>query len=131
MDDRSLAEPLWDMIQDAGQPYQIAAGGPNLIDRIEAGLLGYGNEMTQENNPLKWAMNGFAPLMAVLIALVLPRCSKFNVMVSKAVSAGVKFEGTPCPPVLSHGQLPTKARRLAKLLLLFGHRGFNAILGYR
>ena len=34
-----------------GNKFNIKPGCPNLIDRIEAGLLSYGNEFTIENNP--------------------------------------------------------------------------------
>jgi dimethylsulfoniopropionate demethylase len=53
-----LGSDLWDMIWDAGQAYNITPGCPNLIERIEGGLLSYGNEFTCENNPLEC---GFAP----------------------------------------------------------------------
>ena len=53
-----LGSDLWDMIWDAGQAYNITPGCPNLIERIEGGLLSYGNEFTRENNPLEC---GFAP----------------------------------------------------------------------
>ena len=35
------------------QKYNILPGCPNLIDRIEAGLMSYGNDFTIENNPLE------------------------------------------------------------------------------
>ena len=53
-----LGSDLWDMIWDAGQAYNITPGCPNLIERIEGGLLSYGNEFTCENNPFEC---GFAP----------------------------------------------------------------------
>ena len=60
--DRDFAEPLWDMIMSAGEKYNIAPGGPNQIDRIEGGLLGYGNEMTMDNNPLEMGFGKFCNL---------------------------------------------------------------------
>lgn len=33
LDDSSLAEPLWDLVCDAGKPHGMQPGGPNLIDR--------------------------------------------------------------------------------------------------
>jgi dimethylsulfoniopropionate demethylase len=54
-----LGADLWDLIWQAGQGYEIAPGCPNLIERIEGGLMSYGNEFTRANNPLEC---GFAPL---------------------------------------------------------------------
>ena len=58
----ALGEALWDAIWDAGQQYDIAPGCPNLIERIEGGLLSYGNEMTRENNPLEIGFQKYCAL---------------------------------------------------------------------
>ena len=58
----ALGEALWDVIWDAGQQYDIAPGCPNLIERIEGGLLSYGNEMTRENNPLEIGLQKYCAL---------------------------------------------------------------------
>lgn len=54
---RGLA--LWDVICAAGQKYNIRAGCPNIIDRIERGLLSYGSDMTLENNPYECGLDKF------------------------------------------------------------------------
>ena len=53
---------LWDAVWEAGQEFNIAPGSPNLIERIEAGLLSYGNEMTRQNNPLECGMEKYCSL---------------------------------------------------------------------
>ena len=40
---------LWNTLMEAGRPYDVWAGCPNLIERIEGGLLSYGNDMTIQN----------------------------------------------------------------------------------
>lgn len=54
-----LGSALWDLIWQAGQDFNITPGCPNLIERVEGGLMSYGNEFTRANNPLEC---GFAPL---------------------------------------------------------------------
>lgn len=54
-----LGSALWDLIWEAGQAHNITPGCPNLIERIESGLMSYGNEFTRSNNPLEC---GFGPL---------------------------------------------------------------------
>tara|TARA_B100000989_G_scaffold253745_1_gene202242 strand:- start:1400 stop:2527 length:1128 start_codon:yes stop_codon:yes gene_type:complete len=44
---------LWDLIWKAGEPHNIWPGSPNLIERIEGGLMSYGNEFNISNNPLE------------------------------------------------------------------------------
>ena len=50
---------LWETILEAGKSENIRPGSPNIIDRVEAGLLSYGNEMTVENTPLECNMDKF------------------------------------------------------------------------
>ena len=46
-----MGEKLLKTIWDAGQEFNISPGCPNLIDSIEGGLMSYGNDFTNENNP--------------------------------------------------------------------------------
>jgi len=57
-----LGEALWDLIWESGKSFNILPGCPNLIERIEGGLLSYGNEMTRENNPLEIGLGKFCKL---------------------------------------------------------------------
>ena len=54
-----LGNNLWKTIWKAGEAHSIRPGSPNIIDRVEAGLLSYGNEMTVENTPLECNMDKF------------------------------------------------------------------------
>jgi len=62
LDDSSLGLALWDTITAKGAPYNLRAGCPNLIERIESGLLGYGNDMTNEDTPLEVGLEKFCAL---------------------------------------------------------------------
>lgn len=55
----ALAEPLWDALFTAGADLNVRPGGPNLIERIEGGLLSYGNDMTRENTPFECNLDAF------------------------------------------------------------------------
>jgi dimethylsulfoniopropionate demethylase len=51
--------PLWNALMEAGRDLDVYAGCPNLIERIEAGLLSYGNDMTRENTPHECGLGRF------------------------------------------------------------------------
>ncbi len=51
--------PLWHALFEAGGQMDVRAGGPNLIERIEGGLLSYGNDMTRENSPLECGLGSY------------------------------------------------------------------------
>ena len=52
-DSIDIGEKLWDTIWKAGKKFNISPGCPNLIDRIEGGLMSYGNDFTKDNNPFE------------------------------------------------------------------------------
>ncbi|WP_409432978.1 dimethylsulfoniopropionate demethylase [Litorimonas sp. RW-G-Af-16] len=52
-------EPIWDALFEAGQGLNVRAGCPNLIERIEGGLLSYGNDMTRDNTPFEAGLGKF------------------------------------------------------------------------
>lgn len=51
--------PLWEALFAAGADLNVRAGCPNLIERIEGGLLSYGNDMNMENSPLECGLGKF------------------------------------------------------------------------
>ena len=53
------AMPLWNALFEAGKKYNVHAGCPNLIERIEGGLLSYGNDMTDDNTPHECGLGKF------------------------------------------------------------------------
>ncbi|WP_394196651.1 dimethylsulfoniopropionate demethylase [Litoreibacter albidus] len=51
--------PLWNALMEAGRDLDVYAGCPNLIERIEGGLLSYGNDMTRDNTPHECGLGRF------------------------------------------------------------------------
>ncbi|MBO9463917.1 dimethylsulfoniopropionate demethylase [Tropicibacter sp. R15_0] len=54
-----IGMPLWNALMEAGRDLDVHAGGPNLIERIEGGLLSYGNDMTDDNTPHECGLGRF------------------------------------------------------------------------
>ena len=54
-----MGMPLWNALMDAGKDLDVHAGCPNLIERVEGGLLSYGNDMTRENTPHECGLGKF------------------------------------------------------------------------
>lgn len=53
------AMPLWSYLMDKGQDLDVRAGCPNGIERIEGGLLSYGNDMTEADTPLSCGLSAY------------------------------------------------------------------------
>ncbi|MEP3891440.1 MAG: dimethylsulfoniopropionate demethylase [Hellea sp.] len=59
VDGTENGEAIWDALFEAGQDLNVRAGCPNLIERIEGGLLSYGNDMTRDNTPFEAGLGKF------------------------------------------------------------------------
>jgi len=51
--------PLWNTLMEAGRDMDVYAGCPNAIERVEGGLLSYGNDMTRNNTPHEAGLGKF------------------------------------------------------------------------
>ncbi len=60
--DGKYGAELWNKVAEAGKPYGIAPGTPSGIERVESGLLSYGNDMTLENNPYEVGLGRYCDL---------------------------------------------------------------------
>jgi dimethylsulfoniopropionate demethylase len=54
-----IGMPLWEALMKAGEDLEVRAGCPNAIERIEGGLLSYGNDMTDDNTPHECGLGRF------------------------------------------------------------------------
>ena len=93
-----LGSDLWDMIWDAGQAYNITPGCPNLIERIEGGLLSYGNEFTRENNPLECGFASFCYLGDDIDYIGKLALQKIAANGPAQRICGIRFFGGKAPP---------------------------------
>ncbi|NND82654.1 MAG: dimethylsulfoniopropionate demethylase [Gammaproteobacteria bacterium] len=86
-----LGEALWDALFAAGEDLNVRAGCPNGLERIEAGLLSYGSDMTDEDNALECGLGVFLNLDADVESLSLPA---LRAMADKQtrVHAGMLFD---------------------------------------
>ena len=62
VEDYRYGMAVWDALFKAGEDLNVRAGCPNLIERIEGGLLSYGNDITMENTPLECGLGRFCKL---------------------------------------------------------------------
>jgi len=53
---------LYDKLFEAGKEFNVKPGCPNLIERIESGLLSYGNDMDNNDNPLECGLDKYVNL---------------------------------------------------------------------
>jgi len=66
VDGSDIGMPLWDALFAAGADLQVRAGCPNAIERIEGGLLSYGNDMTRDNTPHECGLGRFCSIQTAI-----------------------------------------------------------------
>lgn len=100
VDDLTLAEPLWDALMAAGEDLNVRAGCPNLIERIEGGLLSYGNDMTRVNTPHECGLGRFCNTVNAI------GCVGRDALLRIAIDGpfrqirGLKIDGDAVPPCI-------------------------------
>ncbi len=53
---------LYDKLFEVGKEFNVKPGCPNLIERIESGLLSYGNDIDNDDNPLECGLDKYVNL---------------------------------------------------------------------
>ncbi len=96
LDDSAKGEPLWDALWLAGKDLDVLPGSPNLIERIEGGLMSYGNEMTRANNPLECGLEKYCQLDGSVEFIGLKALQNISRQGPQRQIRGVIFDGDPC-----------------------------------
>ena len=97
-DKNEMGEKIWDIIWKAGKEFNIAPGCPNLIDRIEAGLMSYGNDFTKENNPIECNLEKYCSDKSDHDFIGKKALEKIKKSGLKQKIRGVMFGGKPYKP---------------------------------
>lgn len=99
VDDAKVGVELYDALVVAGAPYDIGPGCPNLIERIEAGLLSYGNDVTRANTALEAGLDRYCALASDLesIGLDALRRQAANGVTRRVAGVVIEGERVPAP----------------------------------
>jgi len=102
--------PLWDALFEAGKELNVRAGCPNAIERIEGGLLSYGNDMTIENTPYEAGLGKFCKGAAAAGCIGAEALQIERKNGPKRQIRGIAISGNPVPscsdvwPVMHNGK---------------------------
>ena len=69
VNDEKLGGQLWDDLFDKGKDLNVGPGCPNLIERIESGLLSFGGDMGYDTTPFECGLDQYVSLEADLESL--------------------------------------------------------------
>lgn len=97
-DDPAVGLELWDALWEAGQPFEIGPGCPNLIERVEGALLSYGNDMLSTDNPFECGLDKFCHLDRPIEFIGRAALEKAAAQGVTRKIRGLRLDGPPCPP---------------------------------
>jgi aminomethyltransferase len=60
--DGARGPALWDIVREAGRPWDIGPGNPNPVERIEGGLLSYGGDTDDRTDPFEVRLGKYVDL---------------------------------------------------------------------
>ncbi len=76
VDNAELGQQMWDELFEKGQDLDVYHGCPNLIERMESGLLSFGNDMDYDHSPLQCGLDKYCHLDRGLESLSVPALTK-------------------------------------------------------
>ncbi|MEZ5535186.1 MAG: dimethylsulfoniopropionate demethylase [Thiolinea sp.] len=102
VDDAAIGQALWDELFRQGGDLQVGHGCPNLIERIESGLLSFGNDMDYRHTPLQCGLDKYCHLDADLDSMSLPALREQHAAGVSSQLMGVVVPGLAEPPENPH-----------------------------
>ena len=92
VESRSSGQDLYDHFFEIGEPFNVKPGCPNLIERIESGLLSYGNDFYNQDNPFECGFEKYVNLDSDVVFLGKEKLKKIKSDGIKRKLMGVQIE---------------------------------------
>ena len=83
---------LYDHLFEIGKEFNVQPGGPNLIERIESGLLSHGNDMDNGDNPYECGFDKYVNIDSDVDFLGKEKLKKIKAEGIKKKLMGVKID---------------------------------------
>ena len=87
-------EPLWDALFEAGADLNVRAGCPHGVERLESGLLSFGNAMDEFDTPLECGLDSYLNLDAQIESLSIEALRARAGSVTRKL-VGLVFDASP------------------------------------
>ncbi|RMD48282.1 MAG: glycine cleavage system protein T [Alphaproteobacteria bacterium] len=95
--DESRAWDLWHIVREAGRPWDIGPGNPNMCERIESGLLSYGGDTDDQTNPFEVRLERFVDLDVPDDVIGIEALRRIHAEGPRRHQLGVILDDTPHP----------------------------------
>jgi aminomethyltransferase len=115
--DGRLGTKLWNLVQEAGRPWGIAPGAPNLSERVESGLLSYGGDSDDHTNPFEVRLGKYVDLdLPEKQVIGIPALRRIHASGPRRHQLGVVLEGgEPATPAFLWHPITRNGRKVGDL----------------
>lgn len=114
-DGAEIGLALWDALWEAGQGFNIGPGCPNLIERIEGGLLSYGNDILYGENPYECGLDRYCNLDRPIEFIGRAALEKVAAQGPARKIRGLRIEGAPSLPAAEPWPVHGQGRRIGEV----------------
>jgi len=114
-DNAAVGLALWDALWEAGQPFNIGPGCPNLIERIEGALLSYGNDILYGENPYDCGLDKFCNLDRPIEFIGRAALERIAADGVTRKIRGLRINGDPCLPAAEPWPVLAAGRRVGEV----------------
>ena len=130
LNDSQLGPELWDTIWEKGEKYNIRPGCPNLIERIEAGLLSYGNDMNREDSPLEIGLEKYISLDSNVEFIGKKALLKQRKDGIKKRLLGIEIDGSEMPPLSMPEEVFKDGKKIGMVTSAVFSPDYNGNIGF-
>jgi len=92
VENTSSGQDLYDYLFEIGKEFNVRPGCPNLMERIESGLLSYGNDFDNNDNPFECGFEKYVNLESDIVFLAKEKLRKIKSEGIKRKLMGVQIE---------------------------------------
>jgi len=114
--DGSKGTALWNLVREAGKPWDIGPGNPNVVERIESGLLSYGGDTDGNTNPFEVRLGPYIDLDVADDVVGIQALRKIKSQGPKRHQLGVVLEsGQPAEPIFHWLDICSGGRKIGDM----------------
>ena len=128
--DGTRGRDLWDAVIKAGRPYHIRPTGPSDIRRIEAGILNYGADMTNDNDPYEVGLGRLVDLDKETDFIGKTALRRAKDEGPKRSLVGIEIEGEPIEFNMTKWPIAARGKPIGRVTSAIHSPRLKANIGY-
>jgi len=128
--DGTRGRDLWDAVIEAGRPYHIRPTGPSDIRRIEAGILNYGADMTNDNDPYEVGLGRLVDLDKETDFMGKTALRRAKDEGPKRSLVGIEIEGEPIEFNMTKWPVAARGKPIGRVTSAIHSPRLKANIGY-